>query len=322
MIIRTLKHPKNRTLAVLQLWGNIVEVAESRGMRSQSEKGPLPSLQEAIRYFNDKMREYIGRGFQEISRSRSRREFVEVRRTFLRYWWAVEGHRSDLFIHHGMFGEWAAGPRRVPFPTKEEAVQEYRSLIAMKLRSGWHRVNHWTNRWTQDETQWGAMAELYYVEVLEVQRDELVCLVISLYPSNDNDLPASPSLALQFLADPWYDAHNVVIEDFGDHGLSSPQPGLYAPIGAGPVKQRITQSSIGTAVPADWDPDFFRKQTDRFIRSVQVRDKRHCRRQRYRTFGPRPEGTYHIRVTEARWLEHLIPGMSWSTRAYPMESPS
>ena len=149
------------------------------------------------------------------------------------------------------------------------------------------------------------MSEIYQVRVLKIAGDRLTCRVTALQPREPKEPPASKTLALMLLWEPW-------------HLFSE---GLYYAFQPEPVVTLEQAKTLGRTAPIGrelagrdiCDGDWMRANVGRFIRKVEVRGRRVVEEQP-QTIHVR--ATFVITVTDPRWLKHLRAGMEWGTAAY------
>jgi hypothetical protein len=158
--------------------------------------------------------------------------------------------------------------------------------------------------------------DLYRVRVLSVEAEQMACQVEAVYP--DVGLPPSRTLAFQFLLD--------IHDRLGRGGVSTGTLsfGLDGPLTPDEARNLAGRSSLAAllGLPTDdWlDEGWILAHASRVVRSVEVAvhpDDPEGERGKAPDLTV-PRATYAITATDPRWLDHVRPGMSWQTTAYPI----
>jgi hypothetical protein len=151
------------------------------------------------------------------------------------------------------------------------------------------------------------------VRVESVAGEVLTCRVTDAY-GQENAFPASRTLALWFLWEPWRNLNSGI-----------PVPGYLCGLTVERAGEVARSAPIGRELGGQdiCDENWNRAHVARFIRCVGVRKRVRCH-ERYwhkRRDEERPQAIYDIVATDPRWLEHLSSGMAWDTTAYDADRP-
>lgn len=144
------------------------------------------------------------------------------------------------------------------------------------------------------------MADLYRVQIRAIDGKLLTCRVTELYGGDGFDLASSRTLALGFL----WDTVDGTVDFYSGVDVSA----------SSPLGQELDGRDFGD----DWD----RANVGRFISCVGVVD-RSKEEEKYDdgTTWEFSQATYHIAVTDPRWLGRLTPGMDWRSRVWDHDAP-